>query len=74
MTAERLADLIWRIWPLRILAAVLLACGLFCWLAWHILANEWAVRFWRCPERPACHGTGDVGGNAIGCYHCGGEG
>ena len=73
-TASRLADLVWRFWPLRILAVVLLACGLLCWLAWQWLATEWEARSRRHPECPACHGTGDLGGNAIGCPYCGGEG
>ena len=74
LVANRLAEIVWDCLPLRILAVVLLASGLLCWLAWQWVANEWEARFRRRPECPACHGAGDVGGNAIGCHYCGGEG
>lgn len=53
MTTERAANIVWGFLPLRILAVVLLACGLLCWLAWQWVANEWEARFRRPPGPPA---------------------
>ena len=74
LVANRLAEIVLDCLPLRILAVVLLVSGLLFWLAWQWVANEWEARFRRRSECPACHGAGDVGGNAIGCHYCGGEG
>ena len=45
MTTERAANIVWDFLPLRIIAVVLLASGLLCWLAWQWMANEWKARF-----------------------------
>ena len=59
-------------WPLLCIAiavALLWAVGAFL----RVELGAWFRRIAGRPERPACHGTGDVGGNAIGCHYCGGE-
>lgn len=33
----------------------------------------WIRSLFSRPVCPACNGTGDAGGNAIGCPYCGGE-
>lgn len=39
LVANRLAEIVWDCLPLRILAVVLLASGLLCWLAWQWVAK-----------------------------------
>jgi len=59
----------WPILCIAIAVALLWAVGVFV----RVEMGAWLRRIAGRPECPACHGTGDVGGNVIGCYHCGGE-
>ena len=76
-TGERI-DRLWSMrrryrYPLLCIAisvALLWAVGVFV----RVELGAWLRRITGHPECPACGGTGDVGGNAIGCYYCGGEG
>lgn len=43
------------------------------WAVWIFLGVELGALFRRPVACPACKGTGDAGGNVIGCPYCGGE-
>lgn len=72
-----MSDRLCRLWSMprfkRVAVVFVAVVVALAWAALIFLGVELGAKFRHRQVCPACKGTGDAGGNAIGCPYCGGE-